>query len=188
MMSTRAIANYLRAPWQIDATGLVLCAALTYAAYLLGVRPAVSRHVEQRTRDAQLVEARERVSALTASTRMLRTQIVNVDNVLLNTEVKLYSASAINQRLAEITSLASECGLEVQLVQTGTIIPSQRYAQLPIELAGTGTYRASAWFLHRLRKALPDTAVHAFEFSGNPTESNGLISYQLRLNWYVQPR
>src|ERR1041384_4921849 len=105
------------------------------------------------------MKARDHVTTLGSSARQLRTQISNMQNALSKTEVKLQPATSINLRLSEITALAGECGLEAQYVQTGAAAPGAKFGQVPIQFAGSGSYRTCVTFLHRLRNDFPDTGV-----------------------------
>jgi Tfp pilus assembly protein PilO len=177
-----------RYPWQIDVVGLMVFAVITGGVHFLAVRPLLDRRAEAASRAAQLCESRERVATLNGSSRQLRAQLATVQAALTNGEVKLKPASGVNQRLAELTALAAECGLEVLYVRTGTLESGRRYSQLEIELSGSGSYRTCATLLHRLRRDYRDTAVKSFDMHTSSEDGPApVMSLALQLTWYVQP-
>jgi Tfp pilus assembly protein PilO len=173
---------------KIDAAGLSACLVLSAAAYVIGVRPLLAVREERVAQEQSLRSAMEQANSLVSSTRALRTQLSNAQSALTKIEIPLLSASAMNLRVAELTSLAGDCHIEVQAIQPGAISSAQRYAQIPIQIAASGTYRATAEFLHRLRAQFPDTAVRTFELSSTPDATGSAVAnFSVELVWYVQP-
>jgi Tfp pilus assembly protein PilO len=162
---------------------------LTAGAYFAAVAPAMQQRDAEAASRVALAEAREQVSRLASSARSIRTQLTNAQTTLARIEIPLDSAAAINARLAKLSELALQCGLDVQYTRTGAVsqAASQRFARLPIQLAGTGNYRACATFLHRLRSEFPDTGMKTFDLSTAPGDASGTISFSFELVWYVQP-
>ena len=187
-MNIAAIASSFRRACYVDAAGLAACALITAGAYLLAVRPILDGRTAQQARLAELDEARAQVAALNASGRRLRAQIGGLESRLAVNEITLQPASMVNQRLARVTALAGECGLEVQYVQTGAHQFGPRYGQVPILVSCTGSYRTCATFLHRARLEFPDTAVRSFQMSASPGDVTSPMSFGLQLSWYVLPR
>jgi Tfp pilus assembly protein PilO len=137
-------------------------------------------------RDESLRAAIEQASSLVSTTRGLRTQLTSAQTALAQIDIPLQPATSINLRVAELTTLAGECKLEMDAIQPGTITHSPRFGEIPIQISGRGTYRTMADFLHRLRRQFPDTAIRAFELSATPEDPNALASFNVRLVWYVQ--
>lgn len=184
----RSLANSFTHAWQIDLTGIVACVLLTAAAYFVAVAPAMDRRDADAASRVALVDARDRVTGLTSSLRTTRTQLTDAQAALAKVEIPLQSATTVNVRLAALADLAVQCGLDVQHTQTGavSVADSKRFARLPIQFAGTGSYRACETFLHRLAQQFPDTGMKSFTLDGSPTESGGNISFGCELIWYVQ--
>ncbi|MBC8108138.1 MAG: type 4a pilus biogenesis protein PilO [Anaerolineae bacterium] len=172
---------------RIDIAGIVICLVLSGAAYLVGARPLMASRDERAERDVAFAATVEQANSLSASTRALRTQLSTAQTALARIEIPLQPSTSINQRIAELTALGGECYLEMQSIQPGAITNSERFAQIPIQVTGTGTYRTCADFLQRLRKQCPDTAVCAFELSVPPGDSSMAVSFNIQLMWYVQP-
>jgi Tfp pilus assembly protein PilO len=172
---------------RIDTAGLVACLILSAAAYLIGARPLIASREERAERSVAFMHTVEQANILAASTRGLRTQLSTVQLALSKIEIPLQPTTAINQRIAELTLLGGDCHLEMQSIQPGAIVNGPRFAQIPIQATGTGTYRTCADFLHRLRKQCPDTSVTGFELSVAPNDANATTSFSIQLMWYVQP-
>lgn len=172
---------------RIDLAGIVACLILTGATYLVGARPLLASRDERDSRNVAFANAVEQANTLIGSTRGLRTQLSTAQMALAKIQIPLQPSTSINQRIAELTSLAGECKLEMQSIQPGTVASTPRFAQIPIQVAGTGSYRTCADFLHRLREQFPDTAVRAFELSVSPGDPTAETSFNVQLTWYVQP-
>jgi Tfp pilus assembly protein PilO len=183
----RSAATFFAHAWQIDAAGVALCALLTAGAYFAAWQPLQNGRAAGEAREAALSLARAQASALSANSRAVRTQLTNAQAAVARFEIPLQPASMVNQRMAELTSLANECGLDVQYAQTGAVTSNPRYAQLPIQLSGAGTYRTCAQFLHRLRERFPDTGIKCLDVAATPSESSTVTSFDFQLVWYVQP-
>jgi len=183
----RTAATFFTHAWQIDAAGLVLCAVMTAAAYFAAWQPLQNGRAAAEARDAALGLARAQAAALSANSRTVRAQLANAQAAVAKFEIPLQPASGVNQRMAELTALANECGLDVQNAQTGAVNSNPRYGQLPIQLSGAGTYRTCAQFLHRLRERFPDTGIKCLDVAATPSDSSTVTSFDFQLVWYVQP-
>ncbi len=172
---------------RIDIAGIALCLILTGAAYFLGASPLMAGRDQRAAREVALAEAREQANGLLGTTRGLRTQLSTAQIALSKIEIPLQAATSINQRIAELTALAGESKLEMQSIQPGTIATSPRFAQIPIQVSGSGTYRTCADFLRRLRMKFPDTSVRAFELAVTPGDPTATTSFSFQLIWSVQP-
>lgn len=172
---------------RIDVAGLLVCLVLSGATYLIGARPLLASRDERAARNVAFQATMEQANLLAAGTRALRAQLSTAQTAVAKIEIPLQPATSINQRIAELTSLGGDCKLEMQSIQPGAISSSPRFAQIPIQITGTGTYRACAEFLHRLRLQCPDTSVCAFEFSAAAGDQNAMVTFNVQLMWYVQP-
>ena len=153
---------------RIDIAGIAACLILTAAAYFLGAVPLMAGRDERAARETALAEAREQANSLLVNTRGLRTQLSAAQIALSTIEIPLQPATSINQRIAELTALAGECKLEMQSIQPGTIATSPRFAQIPIQVSGAGSYRTCADFLRRLRTHSPTRPCALSSFPSPP--------------------
>jgi len=172
---------------RIDLAGVAACLLLSGAAFFVGVRPLLAIRDERAAQQQSLRGAIEQANSLVTGTRALRTQLTNVQAALARLEITLQPPATINERVADLTSLAGDSQVEMQAIQPGAISNGNRFAQIPIQISASGTYRATAQFLHRLRERFPDTAVHGFELSATPDDPASIATINLQLTWYVQP-
>jgi Tfp pilus assembly protein PilO len=164
-----------------------MCAMLSVGAYFTGWQPLENSRAAEDARASALSLAREQVSTLSVTSRSLRGQLTKVQAAVAKIDVPLQPVAAVNTRMAELTSLAGECGLDVQYTQMGAVTSNNRYGQVPIQLSGAGTYRTCALFLHRLRERFADTGMKSFEIAATPSASSNVTSFNFQLVWYVQP-
>ncbi len=171
----------------IDAAGLGFCLVLALLVYTLGVHPVISRKsgIVQRQRD--LEDKREEAGELVTTLTNLRRELAMVERSLVESPLRLHAVSAVNQRLAMITQLASSQQLTLSEIQPGQPSHGTHYDTVPIAIAGTGNYRAIAAFLHRLHTTFPDTGVRAFSVKGNPAVPNSPATFRFTLAWYAAP-
>lgn len=173
--------------WQIDAAAVALCAICSLGGYLLIVQPAQARREAMEETKRRLDDRRAEVSKASGALRGMRGQLSRLQEELGRASVNLRESSAINSRIAELTGLASQEGLEVQYVQPGIAVSGSRYGQVPITLNALGSYRNSAAFLHQLKRTLPDLAVRSFSMTTDASDPAAKTAIDLKLVWYVQP-
>ena len=184
-MSAKRPAN--ASPLKIYLAGGVVCAALTGAAYLLGIRPAMARHDDQQSRQAELKAARHKASSLAAVRNNTLAQLAETNKALENLPLRLEPVSGVNQRLLRLTDLATrECLLTIDEMRSGAVADGPDYQTVPILIAGSGTFPACAKFLHQLRKTFPDTAVRSFETTNNSASPDAPVAtFQFDLVWHA---
>ena len=162
------------------------------AAYMAGAEPLVQRHEQANAWAEQLVQARQHRQDLLASNHDLKARLTGVEQALASSSgAVLQPARLINQRMAALTALANETGLQVQSVNPGTPGPgssgtTQRFSRVPISMSSTGSYQTSAEFLHRLHQAFHDMSVTRIDLTDDRGEGES-ASFAVQLIWYVAP-
>ena len=173
--------------WRIDATGMAILLALTVA---LGAAPAwiliTDRQAVAAQTDALDVARQEHAAAMSALA-VTRSRLARVQEELTNSSVQLEPPSAVNHRLADLSELATQCGLQVDQLKPADSLPGEHCRRIPIHMIARGTYRACVTFMDRLRRRLPDTAAGTIEMTGAPTEQDGNISLRCVLWWHATP-
>jgi len=152
--------------WRLDAVGAAVCVGVALIMYLGAARPMIARHEAAAARQADLNADRSRLRKLEGEVAALRGKLESVRQTLASSPVRLEPASAINRRLADISSLASDNGLKVNGIEPGPAETGAYYTTVPIHLSGAGSYRACTIFLNKLRKKMPDTGVSSLELTG----------------------
>jgi Tfp pilus assembly protein PilO len=167
--------------------GAAVCAALTSAAYLFGVRPAVARYDDYVARQLELKTARQKAAGLLGIRNSTQNQLNAVNESLKNLTLRLEPASTVNQRLGRLTDLATkDCQLVIDEMRPMAAADGADYQTVPLLIAGSGTYPNCAKFLHKLRCNFPDTAVKSFETTNNSASpDNPTATFQVELLWHA---
>jgi len=171
----------------IDATAVGFCLALTAVVYILGVHPVISSKADIVRRERELNDSRQQAEALAATLTTMRRELAAVEQALADSPLRLQPVSAVNQRLALITELASDQQLKLNEIQPGKSTHGSHYDTVPIVITGSGNYRTIAAFLHRLHRTFPDTGVAAFSLTGSPATPDAPAGFRFNLSWYAAP-
>ena len=173
--------------WHVDAAGVGVCVGLTLLLYSVGVTPMLQKHDQNVAQRAELEDRQTRATRLAAAADKLAYKLKTLGQALDEAPIQLQTARELNQRLANLTSLASRCGLAIDQTNSGRPHSSTWHQTVPIRLAGEGIYPTCAVFLDRLRRAFPDTGVSAFDLSGQPDDRAAQAKFQFDLVWYTEP-
>jgi Tfp pilus assembly protein PilO len=172
----------------IDGAGLAALVLLSAMMFFVGVRPMLQQQAAYRDRMNQLLSERQRASDLTGSLNEMRHQLMTTEQAIASYPLRLEPLSHLNQRLSQITELASASGLEVTQLEPREGVAGAHYITVPIRVVGQGSFQTSTRFLHRLYEQLPDTAVAAVDLSGRPGASAMPATFAFDLLWYAAPQ
>lgn len=172
--------------WWIDLAGLTVCVAVTLVVYCVSIRPLIDERKELRLQEGSLAKRRQEASNLSTSLNSVKQQLDEIRRELEASPLKLQSSSVLNERLKHVNDLASETDLQINEVHPGRRYTGDHFHTVSIFVAGKGTYRTCAQFLHRLHESFKDTAVVSFDLRGNSARGNA-AQFQFDLAWYVAP-
>ncbi len=175
----------VRPLWQIDLTALVVCAALTAAAYFFGIQPVFASQGLRAEQREQLNAGRAELTTLANTHQQLRLRRVNVQRERAENPLHLQPATHTNRRVTKLSELASACGLRVDRIQPGETRPGPRYGSKPIVLTGVGGFPKCVEFLRRLRETFPDTGVTHFDLNSDGVTGKALPTFAINLEWYT---
>lgn len=171
--------------WQINAIGLVACAALGALWYAAGFTPLsearAAREAQQRGLDVKREDAAHLV-------RMEQAHQLSLERIKADANKGAVTLEPVEQLLTRIgvfSRAAAEAGLTLDEIKPGAPIARERFTVLPIHLSGTGTFPGCAGFLHGLRSRFPDTGVIGLELHGEPEQSEKPARFVLELAWYA---
>ena len=176
----------LPTPRTIDAIAVGVCLALAGLVFVVGVLPLIEQRREQRQTHHQLAEKHHQIDMLEASVLDMRRRQRELERGLERYPLRLASLDALNRRLAEVTNLAHDAGLELDRVRPGRPVAGEHFQQVPVSVTGQGDYRAVATFLHQARTELPDIALHDLDIQGRPSP-DAPTTFSLDLTWYAAP-
>lgn len=169
----------------IDAGGVTVLLVLGLVTYFAGIRPLVRRHASAAAKLARLTARRGELHKASAALQDLEDRHLATKRILTQTPLRLQRASHANRRLAEIAELAAKCGVKIDRIQPDEAVEEGLYDVVPISLAARASYPTCVRFLHKLRKAFPDTGLISLQLSGNPAEPETPPVLQCRLKWHT---
>ncbi len=172
--------------WRIDVLGLAACVLVTGVCYLALVRSVSSNRLAHARLQPQLAEHAQAVKDAKARLAALRSELDSTQKQLANLPLRLEPASRVNSRLAQLTGLASEMGIEVHQVQPDPARAGKRYDIVQIALSGSGDYGQVTRFMGRVHDTFADTAIVGFDLkSGGAAGSTA--RFDIGLIWYTLP-
>ncbi len=169
----------------IDAAGAALLLVIAAVFYWAGVDPIVELHKNQENQRVCLEDSRRNVAVKNAANVKLKKELSQVRSALAASSVRLERAAAVNQRIRQVTELATSLGLRVAEIQPGEAVYFSQYGLVPIHLAGSGGYRPWTSFAHRLSKECPDIWFDSFQLSGKPDNATVPTEFTMDLVWVV---
>jgi len=175
--------------WRIDASGLALVAALTAVAYLLEIRPVLSARQAAGAGVAELAEKRRRAAELEGALRSQEEPLSEAQRLLAALDVRLEDAGRLNERVAKLTEMAGQSGLQVDGIEPGKVvgISGARYRTVSIRLTGRGVYRNCARFLRDISEKVRDSSVTQISLSGQNGVAEANATFAFDLLWYTAP-
>jgi Tfp pilus assembly protein PilO len=171
----------------IHAIGAAVAVAISLAAVLVVVRPALRMQAERATMKREHDQQLRLLNELDSTRGGVQGELSRIEDQLAASEVHLQSSRHLNARIAHIVESAAEGDIDIHETRPGSVQDHQRYLTVPIVLAGRGSYSNCAAFLHQLHETLPDTGVMEFELTGNPADRETPAIFRFNLVWYAGP-
>lgn len=173
--------------WFIDLAGLLVGLVVTIAAHRLMFQPLFAQRSASRETAQQLQRQNEQADTMNTSLLTLKQRTIVAREELAVSDVHLESADLINQQIANLTGLLTDCQLTLNDIQTGRIIMGRRCDLVPIRVSGKGGYDQFMFFLHKLRMDLPDISVAGLDMHGTPERPGETGSFVFDLFWFAAP-
>jgi len=171
--------------WSVDVAGLVACAGITATIYLFGILPLLEKRTEAAEAQATLAFQARQLRRLTAAHSDLNQNLVNLEESLPKTDVKLLPISHLNQRLDDLIQLAHGSHLTIDEIHPGEIINKSHHKEFMISLRGTGTYQTWTDFISRLHQKFPDIQVQKLMLEANAKVTPPIATSQMELIWFT---
>ncbi len=174
-------------PWQIDAVALAFFAALGLVVYFAIIGPSQKLYCDRDVRATQLAEQLIHQRELEITLRKMRDAAASARKFLVTQNLSLEPQNHLNDRLAAIYSLATECGLMPEQVEPQREVAEPLFTTIALRLGGRGSYQNCIRFLERSRKEMPHNTVAAVEFSGSSLSAEPTVSFSFLLIWHAAP-
>lgn len=173
--------------WQIYTIAGLVCAAATAIAWFALAAPTLDQLSQRRGRETELVESRHKATELAHDLAAGRKEMKLLSKQLASNAIELQPASQVNQRLAALTTLATQNGLSLNEVRPGAPTETNRYQMLPIHLTGAGDYPSCAAFLHGLHDSYTDIGLSSLEaLNSDASGETSRLNFQIELVWYTK--
>jgi len=173
--------------WRVDLIGAAVLVVLTSVFVLGPVRGGLRQRAVAKVQRTELAAQESRLAQADRILMAVKKDYGAVEARLAQSALHLEPSANVNSRLARISELAIEAGLQIDEIKPGAPLMGEHYETVPIFLAGNGTYRQCAVFLHQLRQALPDTGAESLELSGNAAAPAATGTFRFNLHWHAAP-
>lgn len=169
-----------------DAVGLGVICALCAGVYVVGFRPAALERLASEQLIARVRQLRSHHDVAVGSPDRLRVALHDSSERLAASRVRLLPMEAKNQRLSDLTSLATSHGMVMDSVVPGATSRSLHHTGVTITLDGRGDVTGVVSLLHDLKTRFPDIGVRALTITRDersPTTSQARV--RLEMVWFV---
>ncbi len=172
---------------EIDLAAIALLIAVSIFIYSCIILPVIENRSLISVREAALAEQKAKVAQLDYLIQNLTDEHETIRQELLESKVQLEASEKVNGRIAQLTSIFSNCDLDVDDVRIDKIVATERCNVVPIIIAGRGGYNQCATFLQELSKQFPDTGIARFDLSGSPSRPQEPQRFVFELLWSTTP-
>lgn len=180
---------------RIDMAGVGVCVLAAGLAYGTIVRPILNAKIDERMMAMSLASDTAEIERTRASIAESERQADDVRRRIEQADVQLHSTDQLNIRLGELSELARQSGLTVQTMRPKPVVVGPRFTVTPIELKGTGGYRAVDALISAMHRSMRDLRVVGLEIEAQRTPAvAGSIStaenestagaFSIEVSWY----
>lgn len=177
--------------WQIDAAGAAIVCAAAGIWYFAGIEPLGRVQAHWNTVDAELKMQREVSHQKAGLAADQDKQLKDLRHQIENSELQLKQVAAINSRVSDLTTAATESKLQVDEIKPSKPVSKPRFTVVPIRLTGVGNYPSILTFLKRLRTDFGDTGLSGLSLGMKPdgaaSGAGEVLRFELDLLWYAAP-
>lgn len=168
----------------VHGIGAAVCLTIVAGAVFVGVFPTMRARAAERTEIARLEQVRsdrtrvgEEYAALSESLRKVR-----ADNA--SRWVDLRGERQLNMRMADLTTLLTDRGFEIQALQAADVQVGPVVARIPIRLEVLGPLADAINLLGTLDEDYPDLHCETINIEHTGPES---VRLRLNLRWLLAP-
>lgn len=173
-----------RAIW-IDAGAVGACVMTAVVAYFLGIAPLLEERRVAEVEQRELSERQSRAAEILGSINEMDAELNDLRQRLTDSNMKLSPVAMVNIRVAELTSLLTDCSLSVDDINIEDAVKGLHCETVPIQISGRGGYVHCAQFLHSLSERLPDIHVACLNLKRSPAGQQEEHTFEFDLVWYT---
>ncbi len=166
----------------LDGAGVGVLAALSLAAYFMGVAPAVRAVQGAEQERVQLAEKQAQAQSLERSLHQVQRKLEALESA--GTEVKGPRASALD-RISRISEIAAASGVSLTDLSPRPEVKGTRFNRVPIVVAGLGSSASFQALLRDLHAEYPDLQLVSLTITSNLENRKSPASLNAELVWYT---
>ena len=163
--------------------GGVVISALLF--WWLVAAPISTRHATAAQARDDLAEARRQSIELRKSSAMIETRMARIDEQMASYQVNLQPPTALSERLADLTAVASASSMTINSMKPGITHERDDYEAVEIRLGATATYTDTIQFMSSVHEQLPDVDIIEFSLTAQQAGESMSASVQIVLHWYT---
>ncbi|WP_432798848.1 type 4a pilus biogenesis protein PilO [Poriferisphaera sp. WC338] len=172
---------------KIDIAGFSACMAITFLIGLMGFKPLYDDQLGVIEEKRELTERQQHLEGQNNALKALRLDHQATLRLIDDTEIQLMLPSSLNERLSQISEIATQVMLEIDRVEPGEGINETHYYKIPIRIKGSGDFMSCEKFLNQLHQSLMDISVVSISLKGYPDQPTRKASFDVELVWYASP-
>jgi len=151
----------------------LLCISIILVGYFIDTQSQLDALDAQKQQEHELKQLVEIKTAKAANLQAYQQQMKEMENSFGSLLKQLPSRNEVAELLTDITQTGIASGLEFELFKPKTELPSEFYAELPIELKVKGRYHEIGKFMGGLATLPRIVTLHDFKISNANKERNG---------------
>lgn len=151
----------------------LLCISIILVGYFIDTQSQLDALDAQKQQELELKQLVEIKTAKAANLQAYQQQMKEMENSFGSLLKQLPSRNEVAELLTDITQTGIASGLEFELFKPKTELPSEFYAELPIELKVKGRYHEIGKFMGGLATLPRIVTLHDFKISNASKDKNG---------------
>jgi hypothetical protein len=163
-----------------------LCVAVTIAAYIIVIRPALAQHADEQARSARVAALHDELSASSRRLQQVRVRSTKIHAQLSADAVTLRDVSQLNRKIADLVTTAEACHMTVVELRPQAMKHNRDYLIVPLTVVGAADFNSLRDFLRELRKSHADVTVGTVLSARAATDPRA-PALQMELYWHATP-
>jgi Tfp pilus assembly protein PilO len=153
--------------------------------FFAGVRPLLQNRADAAGQKIKLEQQQRLAGSAEALVRSQAAKLGALQAALATDPLRLQEARFINGKLAKISVLADARKLQIKELEPQHSVVEVPFEIVPINLAGSGTFRNCALFVHDMHESMPDVGFVAMQIEGNPQIPSAESTFKFEMQWYA---
>lgn len=170
---------------KIHIVGGLLCAAIASTAVVFAYKSIENRRGLFLSTRHELTTIRADLDRAVAKRTSLALRVNTLEDSTRD-EMNLSSVKRLNQRTAEISSIAESVGVSIDTLHPDAMIEDKRVPVQPLDLVGTANASNVSVLLDRIDAEMQDMHIQSIDMTSESLGSQR-VRLRIRLFWFVDP-